>query len=151
MPEVTEDRATRDALIDALEAAVPEYLFDWRGLDDTAANLPGALRMQALDLVKAGGLALLRAENHELRDVLALALPVMRRYAHDYFMGCTVLRDPLSIAPIEWEEIAPEVAAIRAATALIGSNPDADGVNTEWLDLVLSHDPALKPTQGDEQ
>lgn len=74
-------------------------------------------------------------------DALRLALPVMRRGVCEYLEGHTVKGDPATVTPDEWAEIAADVAAIRAATAIVGPHPDQDGVDTAWLDAALERAP----------
>lgn len=71
-------------------------------------------------------------------DALRVALPVLRRGASEYLESVTVKRDPASICAYEWEDVAPDIAAIRAATAIVGAQPDVEGVDTAWLDAALA-------------
>lgn len=66
---------------------------------------------------------------------LRMALPVMRRTAFEYLESVAIKRDPATIAPAEWQEIAPDLEAICAAEACVGLVEDDDG---QWLDDILA-------------
>lgn len=72
---------------------------------------------------------------------LRLALPALRRELHGYLECCTVARDVATVTPDEWEELAPDIAAIRAAAAIVGPQPDAEGVDSAWLDAAIARAP----------
>lgn len=86
-------------------------------------------------------LAEMKRRADDAKAALRLALPVMRHRAHNYFECFAIRRAPDRIAPIEWDEAADLIHAIRAATACVGPQPDMEGVNTEWLDAVLAEAP----------
>ena len=75
-----------------------------------------------------------------MRDALRLALPVMRRTVAEYLDSVMVRSDPATIAPIEWEEVAPDLDAIVAAEACVGRVTEPS-----WLDAIVDagkwHDP----------
>lgn len=72
-----------------------------------------------------------------MRDALRQALPVLRRGVHEYCDSVSVSRDPRSIAAAEWEKIRPDILAILDIARLIEPSPDADGVDTLFLDACL--------------
>lgn len=87
--------------------------------------------------IGSDALALIEYQETALR----LALPVMRRTVSEYLESVTVKRDHASIALAEWGEIGPDIQAIIAATALVGPEPDVEGVDTEWLDEAIRRYP----------
>ena len=68
----------------------------------------------------------------DMTEALRLALPVMRRTAAEYLDSVMVRSDPATIAPAEWEEIAPDLDAIAAAEACVGRVTEPS-----WLDAII--------------
>lgn len=83
------------------------------------------------------------ARKPRLHAALRAAIPVMRRYIWEYLESSTVKRDPNTISPCEWDEIAPDILALRMAQACVGDQPDSAVVDTDWLndalDMSLRH------------
>lgn len=79
---------------------------------------------------------LLGREDHTpmAHDALRLALPLLRATAADLIDCMTINGDPATIAPIEWEEIAPDLDAIVAAEACVPRPDDDLALLNEVLD-----------------
>lgn len=73
-----------------------------------------------------------------LISAAAAARTLIRRNIVEFLEGVTIHDDPPSIAPCEWEEIAEELAALRALDAHL---PPARDEHSAFLDRYLPHAP----------
>ena len=72
-----------------------------------------------------------------MEAALRATIPVMRRTAAEYLEGVMIRHNPDTIAPSEWEEIAPDLEAILAAEAVVGRLDDDDDRDRLWLNPIL--------------
>lgn len=75
------------------------------------------------------------------QEALRLAIPVIRRGLWDYLPQCMVRGDPRTIAAAEWDEVADDIRALRAATAIVGPQPDYEFVDAGEVDQALAMAP----------
>lgn len=72
-----------------------------------------------------------------MEAALKATIPVMRRTAAEYLESVMIRHNPDTIAPSEWEEIAPDLEAILAAEAAVGRLDDDDDRDRLWLNPIL--------------
>ena len=120
--------AERDALIHDIERHVAIASEEATRAEDALAD-SARLRERVAGLEAA------------LRD----AVPVMRKTAAEYLDSVMVRSDPTTIAPLEWEEITPDLSAIAAAEACIGRVTEPS-----WLDRIVdTFKPRAAPSTGE--
>lgn len=109
------------------------------------SDLPGwvsALYRATADLETAcDQIGVMRNKIVAQTGALHLALPALRRSLYEYLQSCVIRNDVATVTPDEWADTARELAAIRAAAAIVGPQPDLFGVDTAWLDEAIRRAP----------